>query len=164
MRRVGGGRIICIGGASSRMSSKRGLPQGLGNAALANFAKHLSDEVAPHQILVNVVHPSFTRTDRFPSRLAARAQELGVSQAEAEASFAAEVPIGRIIEPADIASLVPFLASRHAGASPARASPWMAGRRGALSTDQERGRRGMQFRPWLRAGTRTECQSLSSSI
>jgi 3-oxoacyl-[acyl-carrier protein] reductase len=36
--------------------------------------------------------------------------------AEAEASFAAQFPIGRIVEPADIAPLVLFLASPHASA------------------------------------------------
>jgi len=88
----------------------------LGNSALANFSKNLSDEVAADQILVNVVHPSFCKTDRYPERLAARAKERAISLAEAEASFAAEFPIGRIVEPADIAPLVLFLASKHASA------------------------------------------------
>ncbi len=114
MRQVGGGRIINIGGMAAR--NPGGLPAGLGNSALANFSKNLSDEVAADQILVNVVHPSFCKTDRYPARVAARAKERGISAAEAEASFAAEFPIGRIVEPADIAPLVLFLASRHASA------------------------------------------------
>ncbi len=36
-RRVGGGRIICIGGTSAR--NLGGLPAGMGNEALVNFAK-----------------------------------------------------------------------------------------------------------------------------
>ena len=63
MRKVGGGRIICMGGISARNVSS--LPSGMGNAALSNFAKNFSDEVAAEQILVNVVHPSFCKTDRF---------------------------------------------------------------------------------------------------
>ncbi len=114
MRQVGGGRIINIGGMAAR--NPGGLPAGLGNSALANFSKNLSDEVAADQILVNVVHPSFCKTDRYPARVAARAKERGISSAEAEASFAAEFPIGRIVEPADIAPLVLFLASKHASA------------------------------------------------
>lgn len=116
LRRAGGGRIICIGGLAARNPGKTSLPSGLGNAALANFAKHLSDEVAADGILVNIVHPSFCKTDRFPARVSARARERGISPAEAEASFASMFPIGRIVEPADIAPLVLFLASRHAGA------------------------------------------------
>ena len=114
LRRIGGGRIIFIGGLAARNPGKTGLPAGLGNSAVANFAKHLSDEVAADQILVNVVHPSFCKTDRYPDRVAARVRELGISEAEAEASFAAMFPIGRIIEPTDIAPLVLFLASAHA--------------------------------------------------
>ncbi len=116
MRRTGGGRIICIGGLAARIAHKGALPAGLGNAAVANFAKHLGAEVASDQILVNVVHPSFARTDRAPARFAARAEERGITLEEAEASFVAEVPIGRIIEPSDIAPLVVFLASSQAGA------------------------------------------------
>ena len=116
LRRAGGGRIICIGGLAARNPGKTSLPAGLGNAAVANFTKQLSDEVAADQILVNVVHPSFCKTDRYPDRVVARAREQGISEAEAEASFAAMFPIGRIIEPADIAPLVLFLASPHASA------------------------------------------------
>jgi 3-oxoacyl-[acyl-carrier protein] reductase len=116
LRRTGAGRIICIGGLAARNPGKTSLPSGLGNSAVVNFAKHLSDEVAADQILVNVVHPSFCKTDRFPARVTARAREQGISEAEAEASFTAMFPIGRIVEPADIAPLVLFLASPHAGA------------------------------------------------
>ena len=92
-------------------STGSGLPQGLGNSALANLAKHLSEEVAADGIRVNVVHPHLTRTDRHASRVAHRARQLGVSEAEAEASIAAQFPIGRVVEPADIAPIVLLLAS-----------------------------------------------------
>ena len=115
-----------MGGTSAR--NVGGLPAGMGNAALVNFAKHLSEEVGPEQILVNVVHPSFCKTDRYPERLAARAKARGITLAEAEASFAAQFAIRRIVEPADIAPW-PFLASPHASALPVRRSRgWGAGR------------------------------------
>jgi 3-oxoacyl-[acyl-carrier protein] reductase len=124
LRRAGTGRIICIGGTSARSVFRPGelpaggssIPTGLGNAALANFAKQLSEEVASDGILVNIVHPHVTRTSRHPNRVARRARELGVSEKEAEASIAAEFPIGRVVEPSDIAPLVLFLASALAGA------------------------------------------------
>lgn len=116
LRRAGGGRVICIGGTSSRVPAGATLPSGLGNSALCNFVRHLSDEVARDGITVNVVHPYFTKTDRYPERVAARSRQRGISPAEAEASFAAEFPIGRVVEPSDIAPLVLFLASPHASA------------------------------------------------
>tara|TARA_A100001037_G_scaffold244423_1_gene225342 strand:+ start:4931 stop:5791 length:861 start_codon:yes stop_codon:yes gene_type:complete len=115
-RNAGGGRIICIGGMAARTPGKTSLPSGLGNSSLVNFAKHFSNDVGPENITVNVVHPPFTKTDRYPARLQARAEELDVSLEEAEASFTADFPIGRIVEPADIAPMVLFLASPHAAA------------------------------------------------
>ncbi len=124
MRRGGGGRIICIGGTAARSvfrggeqpGTGSGLPQGLGNSALVNFVKHLSEEVAADQILVNAVHPHVTRTGRHPARVAGRAARLGITLDEAEAQIAANFPIGRMVEPDDIAPMVLLLASRLSGA------------------------------------------------
>jgi len=119
MRSAGGGRIVCIGGTAARSvfregelpSAGSGLPQGLGNSALANFVKHLSEEVAADHILVNIVHPHLTRTGRHPDRVSRRAAALGVTEAEIEAAIAANFPIGRMIEPEDIVPFVLLLAS-----------------------------------------------------
>jgi NAD(P)-dependent dehydrogenase (short-subunit alcohol dehydrogenase family) len=124
MRRAGGGRIVSIGGTAARAvlrpgetpSFGSGLPQGLGNSALANFSKHLSEEVARDGILVNVVHPHLTRTSRHPERIAKWAEALGIGEAEAEARLARQIPIGRIVEPADLTPIVLLLASRISGA------------------------------------------------
>ena len=116
MRQAGGGRMILIGGGAARRAAAGSLTSGLGNAALTNFAKHLALDVAAENITVNVVHPPFTKTDRYPSRLETRAKQLSVDLAGAEASFVAEFPIGRLVVPEDIAPMVLFLASPHAGA------------------------------------------------
>jgi 3-oxoacyl-[acyl-carrier protein] reductase len=116
MRKVGAGRMVLIGGGAARKAAKTSLPSGLGNSALTNFAKHLSNDVAHENITVNVVHPPFTKTDRYPARLEARAKQLGVSLEEAEKTFVADFPIGRLIEPKDIAPMVLFLASPGAAA------------------------------------------------
>ncbi|MDA0662816.1 MAG: SDR family oxidoreductase [Proteobacteria bacterium] len=116
LRKAGGGRVICIGGSAARAAGKVSLPSGLGNSSITAFVKHFSNDVAPENITVNVVHPPFTKTDRYPGRLEARAKQLGVSLAEAEATFVADFPIGRIVEPSDIAPMILFLASPQASA------------------------------------------------
>ena len=116
LRKSSCGRIICVGGTAARAPAKTSLPSGLGNSSLVNFVKHFSNDVGPDGITVNVVHPPFTKTDRYPARLEARAKELGVSLEEAEADFTANFPIGRIVEPGDIAPMVLFLASPGAAA------------------------------------------------
>jgi len=120
-RRVKGGRIICIGGTAARSISidptlGSSVASGLGNALLVNFAKHLSREVAGDGILVNVVHPDAMRTDRYASRVAAVASEMGTTLDKAAEILATRIPIGRSIDPGDVAPLVVFLASSKANA------------------------------------------------
>ncbi len=116
LRRSSRGRVICIGGAAARHAGATALPSALGNSALVAFVKQFSTTVAAEGITANVVHPPFTKTDRYPARLAARAKQLGVSAEAAEASFIEQFPIGRLVEPSDIAPMVLFLASPHAAA------------------------------------------------
>ena len=116
LRKSARGRVICIGGNAVRHASATNLPSALGNSALVAFVKQFSKTVAADGITANIVHPPFTKTDRYPARLAARARRLRVSEEEAEASFIARFPIGRLVEPSDIAPMVLFLASPHAAA------------------------------------------------
>jgi len=117
LRASGRGRIICIGGTSARLPGPGALPSGISNAALVNFAKQISTGAAADGITVNVVHPSTTMTDRTRrNRVPVRARERGISLEAAEETFAEGFPIGRVVEPADIAPLVLFLASTQAAA------------------------------------------------
>ena len=116
LRKSGRGRVICIGGTAARNAGASALPSALGNSSIIAFVKQFSGTVAAQGITANTVHPPFTKTDRYPKRLAARAKELGVSEEKAEASFVKQFPIGRLVEPSDIAPLVLFLASPHAAA------------------------------------------------
>lgn len=124
LRRAGGGRIISIGGTAARAVFRGGeittpssaLPQGLGNASLATFTKYLAEELAPERILVNIVHPHSMHTPRRAARVRQRALESGRSEADVERELTAQIPIGRLIGPEDVAPLVLFLASPWASA------------------------------------------------
>ena len=120
--RIVAGRVVNIGGSSARAVSRyrpgtgSGLPQGLGNAALANFTRHLAEEVAHDGIVVNIIHPSLTRTDRHIGRMERRAASAGITVDEAEAEVGKTFPIGRVPVPEDIVPLVLLLSSPLAGA------------------------------------------------
>ena len=116
LRKSSRGRVICIGGTAARHAGATALPSALGNSSIIAFVKQFSGTVAAQGITANTVHPPFTKTDRYPKRLAARAKQLGVSEAEAEKTFIKRFPIGRLIEPKDIAPMVLFLASPLASA------------------------------------------------
>jgi len=49
-------------------------------------AKMLGEQVIKDGVLVNVIHPHITRTDRHPARIKRRAAEMGTTEAEAEAA------------------------------------------------------------------------------
>ncbi|UCG75851.1 MAG: SDR family oxidoreductase [Gemmatimonadota bacterium] len=84
-------------------------------AAVTGFARTLANEVAPFGITVNCVLPGYTRTDRLVE-LASQIAEAGGAESR-EAVFArweAEIPAGRLGEPAELAALVAFLSSERA--------------------------------------------------
>jgi 3-oxoacyl-[acyl-carrier protein] reductase len=111
MRQAGWGRIINI----ISTSVKEPIPGiGVSNAtrgAVAAWAKTLSGELAPFGITVNNVLPGSTHTPRIEQIVAARAQKSGCSAEAMQRSMAAEIPLGRFADPAEIAAAVAFLAS-----------------------------------------------------
>lgn len=96
MQQRGWGRIINIGGLSGRRS---GNISGLRNAAIVHLTKTLSDQLGPHGITVNLVHPGTTRTERTDAATEKRA---------------AGNAIRRIVDAHEIAQVVTFLASTKA--------------------------------------------------
>ncbi len=112
----GGGRIINIGGMAARSAGSLTNSNGVTNSAVSNIAKNLSDQVAKDGILVNCIHPGTTRTPRQDMVLERQARDANVSVAEAERRAVAGIPIGRMVEPEDIADLVLFLVSERSSA------------------------------------------------
>jgi NAD(P)-dependent dehydrogenase (short-subunit alcohol dehydrogenase family) len=97
MQQRGWGRIINIGGLSGRRS---GVLSGLRNAAIVHLTKTLADQLGPHGITVNLVHPGATRTERTTEEAARRA---GQSNA-----------IRRMVDAQEIGQVATFLASTKA--------------------------------------------------
>jgi NAD(P)-dependent dehydrogenase (short-subunit alcohol dehydrogenase family) len=105
----GWGRIINVSGLSARST---GLPSGsIRNVGVAALAKNLADELGPSGINVTVVHPGMTVTERTPAVIASYAATGGVTEAEAAASMAAGISIGRVVTAEEVADVVTFLAS-----------------------------------------------------
>ena len=116
MRQRGGGRIINIGGMAARYSNPLTNSNGVTNASVSNMAKNLADQVASDGILVNCIHPGTTRTPRQTMILERQARDAGITVAEAEERAIAGIPIGRMVEPEDIADLILFMVSDRATA------------------------------------------------
>jgi NAD(P)-dependent dehydrogenase (short-subunit alcohol dehydrogenase family) len=107
MKRRGWGRLIHIGGLLARQAGSYA-PR---NLAIVHLSKTLSDELGPHGITSNVVHPGATRGARLTESLATRSQARNVPEADLEAEIASAYAIRRLLGPEEIAHVVAFLAS-----------------------------------------------------
>jgi 3-oxoacyl-[acyl-carrier protein] reductase len=76
-------------------------------AGLIGYAKTLSLEVATHGINVNTICPGYIDTDRLQKVFNSGTQD----PATVRAGLEAEIPLGRIGLPSDIANLVALLVS-----------------------------------------------------
>lgn len=111
MKQAGWGRIINVISTSVKAPLK-----GLGvsntiRAAVANWAKTLSFELAPFGITVNNVLPSTAMTGRLQSLIKNRADKEEKTLEQVERDMTSEIPVGRIGTAEDVANAIAFLAS-----------------------------------------------------
>jgi 3-oxoacyl-[acyl-carrier protein] reductase len=111
----GGGRIINILASTVYQPLLKMALSGTTRIGVIAFAKSLADEVGKYGILVNNVCPGSILTERMLLNITARAEEMGIPLEEALVRRAAEIPVGRLGEPKDIANMVAFLASGKSG-------------------------------------------------
>ncbi|CAB3851858.1 Short-chain reductase protein NovJ [Achromobacter aegrifaciens] len=113
MRQGGFGRIVNIGGLTGRGSKQL---SGMRNVAICHMTKTLSDQLGPHGITVNVIHPGVVETPHIHELYEKEAAKQGLTPAQVEANYAKATPIRRVLQPAEIADAVLFLASPRAAA------------------------------------------------
>ena len=112
-----GGRIVNIAGIAARQSFGGGETAGGVNASVVNMTKGVAEQYQNQHILVNAIHPGATRTERHQLNLQSRSEAQHISLEDAERATVAEIPIGRMIEPEDVAYLAVFLCSNQANAT-----------------------------------------------
>ncbi|HEY6160528.1 MAG TPA: SDR family oxidoreductase [Bacteroidia bacterium] len=105
------GRIINIISTSVKQPLKNLGVSNTIRAAVGNWAKTLSLELAQFGITVNNVLPGMTDTQRIRDLLSARSKATGKSVEELEKEMLAEIPAGRVARPAEVAAAVAFLAT-----------------------------------------------------
>lgn len=106
---AGWGRIVNVSGLAARSTGST--IGSIRNVSVAALTKNLADELGPSGVNVTVVHPGLTRTEATPGVLAARAAAVGVDPGEIERGWARGTTIGRIVDAAEVADVVTFLAS-----------------------------------------------------
>lgn len=129
MAAQGWGRIINVSGLGARSTGV--IIGSMRNVAVAALTKNLADELGPNGINVVVVHPGLTRTEATPGVIARIAEARGISEGEAEASLVRNC-IHRIVDAAEVADVVTFLASPRSAAITGDAIACGGGQPGAI--------------------------------
>jgi len=114
MRRAGGGAIVNIQSTSVKEPIDNLILSNSIRSGVIGLAKSLSLELARDRIRVNNVLPGHILTDRQRQMLGIWGQKLGKSFEETKRLREAEVPLGWMGEPEDVANMVVFLASDRA--------------------------------------------------
>lgn len=111
MQSRGWGRIVNVGGMTARIVAPLRMTNGVVNAGVANFTKQFSGYAAAAGVTVNCVHPGYTATERIQQIFEREAAEDGVDIEEVIKRRTADIPLGKLIEPEDIASAALFFCS-----------------------------------------------------
>jgi 3-oxoacyl-[acyl-carrier protein] reductase len=114
MRQQKWGRIVNIASLSAKQPIDGLVLSNAFRPAIVGLAKTLAGELGRDGILVNNVAPSYTRTDRMLELARAKAQAAGITVEAAVEALAQTIPLGRVGEPEELASVVTFLCSERA--------------------------------------------------
>jgi 3-oxoacyl-[acyl-carrier protein] reductase len=114
MRKVQWGRIICLASVAAKQPLPGLILSTTARAGVLGFAKALADEVAADGITVNCVCPGFIATERIAELTETRAKREKRASQDVMREMVADIPIGRMGRPDELAATVAFLASDRA--------------------------------------------------
>jgi 3-oxoacyl-[acyl-carrier protein] reductase len=104
MLRLHRGRVVVISSVGAFIGPAGQANYAAAKAGLVGMARSMAREVASRSITVNVVAPGLVETDM-----------LAALDGERKATYASQIPLGRIAQPEEVAAAVGFLASDDAG-------------------------------------------------
>lgn len=109
------GRIVNVASTAGRTGYRYTTAYCASKHALVGFTRALAHEVAGKGITVNAVCPGWTETDLLEASARKIEEATGRSRDEAVRTLASMHPIGRLIQPEEVARAVVFLADPAAG-------------------------------------------------
>lgn len=110
----GRGSIVNVVGQGGKQAHPIHIGGGAANAALMLASVGYANAYAAKGVRVNVINPGMTNTGRVQEGLSASSRASGRSTDEVLAEQLAEIPMGRMAEPEEVADVAVFLASPRA--------------------------------------------------
>jgi 3-oxoacyl-[acyl-carrier protein] reductase len=113
----GWGRIVNVSSSAGKRPSLRNAAYSVTKAAQLSLSRVFADEFAAKGVLVNAVAPGPTATELWVGEggiASQNAERAGTSREEELRAAESKVPIGRMGEPPEVASVIVFLCSERA--------------------------------------------------
>jgi meso-butanediol dehydrogenase/(S,S)-butanediol dehydrogenase/diacetyl reductase len=105
------GNIVSLASMAAKVGSRANLPYNASKAAVVSITKSLALAHAADGIRANCVCPGFVETDMWTKVSQEQGAVLGMTAEEFTNQRRAQVPLGRMERPEDVASVIGFLAS-----------------------------------------------------
>ena len=112
----GAGRVVTVASTAGRAGSRYTAAYTASKHAAVGLMRAVAAEVAGTGVTANAVCPGFVRTDMTRRSVERIAVTTGRSERQAEAALARAAPLGRLLEPDEVAFAVAFLAAPEAAA------------------------------------------------
>jgi NAD(P)-dependent dehydrogenase (short-subunit alcohol dehydrogenase family) len=112
----GSGRVITVASTAGRVGARYTAAYSASKHAAVGLMRAVAAEVAGTGVTANAVCPAFVRTDMTAESIDRIAAATGRDESEAEAALATATPLGRLLEPEEVAFAVAFLAAPEAAA------------------------------------------------
>jgi NAD(P)-dependent dehydrogenase (short-subunit alcohol dehydrogenase family) len=112
----GNGRIVTVASVAGLTGARYTAAYAASKHAAIGLMRAAAAEVAGTGVTANAVCPTWVRTDMTTRTVANIVEKTGRPAQEAEASLVMMSPLGRLLEPEEVAHAVEFLASPDAGA------------------------------------------------
>jgi NAD(P)-dependent dehydrogenase (short-subunit alcohol dehydrogenase family) len=105
------GYIVNIVGGAARTPTLDFIAGSMVNAALVNFTRGISRELAPYGVRINSISPGWTMTERQERSFALQAAARNMSVQEVERQRTRSIPLNRLVTGEEIATLTLLLVS-----------------------------------------------------
>ncbi|CAN5211125.1 SDR family oxidoreductase [soil metagenome] len=111
----GWGRIVTVGSMASHQAIRYGVAYTVSKHALLGLTRAVAADLTGTGVTANMVAPAFVRTDMMAENARRIVEKSGMTMLEAERKLAALSPLGRLIEPEEVAAAILSFASEDAG-------------------------------------------------